>query len=57
MDGRFVPNFAMSLNDMRYIAGAARTPLDVHLMIGHPSNNIALFLKNLRPGDKRGNRI
>ena len=22
MDGRYVPNFAMSLNDMRYIAGA-----------------------------------
>ena len=21
MDGRYVPNFAMSLNDMRYIAG------------------------------------
>lgn len=25
MDGRYVPNFAMSLNDMRYIAGAAPT--------------------------------
>ncbi len=51
MDGRYVPNFAMSLNDMRYIASAASKPLDVHLMIEHPSNNIGLFLQNLRRGD------
>ncbi len=51
MDGRFVPNFAMSLNDMRYIAGATKKPLDVHLMIEHPNNNVQLFLNNLRPGD------
>ena len=48
MDGRYVPNFAMSLNDMRYIAGATSKPLDVHLMIEHPNNHINLFLKNLR---------
>lgn len=51
MDGRYVPNYAMSLNDMRYIANATATPLDVHLMIEHPNNNIGLFLENLRPGD------
>ncbi len=51
MDGRYVPNFAMSLNDMRYIAGAASKPLDVHLMIEHPSNNIGLFLRHLRKCD------
>lgn len=51
MDGRYVPNFAMSLNDMRYIASAAEKPLDVHLMIEHPNNHINLFLKNLRKGD------
>jgi len=51
MDGRFVPNYAMSLNDMRYIASAASKPLDVHLMVEHPNNNIGLFLKDLRPGD------
>lgn len=51
MDGRFVPNFAMSLNDMKYIASATKKPLDVHLMIEHPNNNVQLFLKNLRPGD------
>ena len=51
MDGRFVPNFAMSLNDMKYIASATKKPLDVHLMIEHPNNNIEIFLKNLRKGD------
>ena len=51
MDGRYVPNFAMSLNDMRYIAKATKTPLDVHLMIEHPYNRIGLFLSSLRPGD------
>ena len=51
MDGRYVPNFAMSLNDMAYIAKAAVKPLDVHLMIEHPNNRIQLFLNNLRPGD------
>ncbi len=51
MDGRYVPNFAMSLNDMRYIASATKKPLDVHLMIEHPNNRIGLFLSCLRPGD------
>lgn len=51
MDGRYVPNFAMSLNDMAYIASASGKPLDVHLMIEHPNNNITLFLKKLRRGD------
>lgn len=51
MDGRYVPNFAMSMNDMAYIASATKKPLDVHLMIEHPNNNIHIFLKKLRPGD------
>ena len=51
MDGRYVPNFAMSLNDMKYIAGAASRPRDVHLMIEHPNNRIGLFLEKLRKGD------
>lgn len=51
MDGRYVPNFAMSLNDMKYIANATKKPLDVHLMIEHPNNRIDLFLNNLRKGD------
>ena len=51
MDGRYVPNFAMSLNDMRYIASATDKPLDVHLMIEHPCNHIDIFLSSLRKGD------
>ena len=51
MDGRYVPNFAMSLNDMKYIASATKKPLDVHLMLEHPNNNVQLFLDNLRKGD------
>ncbi len=51
MDGRYVPNFAMSLNDMRYISSTAKKPLDVHLMIEHPNNHIKLFLNYLRKGD------
>lgn len=51
MDGRYVPNYAMSMNDLAYIARATRKPLDVHLMIEHPSTHIDLFLRNLREGD------
>lgn len=51
MDGRYVPNFAMSLNDMRFVADATKTPIDVHLMIEHPNNLIHMFLETLRPGD------
>jgi len=51
MDGRYVPNFAMSLNDMAYIASATKKPLDVHLMLEHPNNNIHIFLQKLRKGD------
>lgn len=51
MDGRYVPNYAMSLNDMRYIRSATTKPLDVHLMIEHPNTNIGLFLQNLHKGD------
>ena len=51
MDGRYVPNFAMSLNDMRYISKVTFKPMDVHLMVEHPSNTIDLFIRNLRKGD------
>lgn len=51
MDGRYVPNYAMSLNDLKYISSTTFKPLDVHLMIEHPSTNIELFIRNLRKGD------
>lgn len=51
MDGRYVPNFAMSLNDLRYIRSATTKPMDVHLMIEHPRTHIDMFLNNLKKGD------
>lgn len=51
MDGRYVPNFAMSLNDMSFIAAATKKPLDVHLMIEHPNHTVELFINRLRKGD------
>ena len=51
MDGRYVPNYAMSLNDMRYIRSATSKPLDVHLMVEHPNNTVELFIQSLREGD------
>lgn len=51
MDGHYVPNYAMSLNDMRYIASATSKPLDVHLMVEHPNHTIELFMESLRIGD------
>ncbi|MCM1106125.1 MAG: ribulose-phosphate 3-epimerase [Blautia sp.] len=51
MDGRYVPNYAMSLNDLAYIRSATNKPMDVHLMIEHPNTHINLFIKHLRKGD------
>lgn len=51
MDGRYVPNFAMSLNDLKCIRSVTDKPLDVHLMVEHPINTIDLFIRNLREGD------
>jgi ribulose-phosphate 3-epimerase len=51
MDGRYVPNFAMSLNDLKCIRSLTDKPLDVHLMVEHPSNTIDLFIKSLHKGD------
>ena len=51
MDGRYVPNYAMSLNDMSYIRSATDLPLDVHLMVEHPNNTIQIFLDHLKKGD------
>lgn len=51
MDGRYVPNFAMSLNDMKCIRSLTEKPMDVHLMIEHPNNSVKLFTDNLRKCD------
>ncbi len=51
MDGKYVDNFAMGLNDLRCIAEISSKPLDVHLMVEHPSDTIHLFTRCLRKGD------
>ena len=51
MDGRYVQNYAMSLNDLRCIRNLTDKPLDVHLMIEHPINTVDLFINSLRKGD------
>lgn len=51
MDGRYVPNYAMSLNDLRCIRSLTDRPLDLHLMVEHPLNTIRLFTSVLNPGD------
>ena len=51
MDGRYVPNYAMSLNDMSFIRSATEKPLDVHLMVEHPNNTIEIFIRHLKKGD------
>lgn len=43
MDGQFVPNFGMGLQDLSYIRSATKKPLDVHLMIKKPDRYLHLF--------------
>lgn len=43
MDGRFVPNFGMGLQDTACIRELTEKPLDVHLMIDDPGNYVELF--------------
>lgn len=51
MDGRYVPNYAMSLNDLSCIRQLTEKPLDVHLMVEHPNNTVDIFIRNLNKGD------
>ena len=43
MDGRYVPNYAMSLNDLRCIRSLTSKPLDVHLMVVDPDRLTQAF--------------
>lgn len=43
MDGSFVPNFGMGIQDMACIRKNTEKPLDAHLMIDNPGNYIELF--------------
>ena len=43
MDGCFVPNFGMGLQDVQFIAKASAKPMDVHLMIQNPGQYVKMF--------------
>jgi ribulose-phosphate 3-epimerase len=43
MDGDFVPNFGMGLQDAQYIAKNASIPVDAHLMIQNPARHVRMF--------------
>ncbi|ADH60417.1 Ribulose-phosphate 3-epimerase [Thermoanaerobacter mathranii subsp. mathranii str. A3] len=43
MDGIFVPNFGMGLQDIQCIRKNTKKPIDVHLMIINPENYVELF--------------
>lgn len=45
MDGKFVPNFGMGLQDIQYICKQGNQPSDVHLMIENPGDYVELFAK------------
>lgn len=44
MDGHFVLNFGMGLQDIEYIVKTAKKPCDVHLMVTHPDQYIQKFV-------------
>ncbi len=44
MDGSFVPNFAMGLEDVRAVRASTERPVDVHLMVERPSACVDLFI-------------
>lgn len=43
MDGNFVPNFGMGIQDLEYLCRRATVPVDLHLMIEQPGRYVRLF--------------
>ncbi len=43
MDGTFVPNFGMGLQDLELIRKVSKIPVDVHLMIMEPLRYVKMF--------------
>lgn len=43
MDGQFVPNFGMGLQDIEYLCSHATIPCDVHLMLQRPGDYVEKF--------------
>lgn len=44
MDGQFVPNFGMGLQDLEFIRRATKKKVEVHLMIKKPGSYLDLFI-------------
>lgn len=44
MDGQFVPNFGMGLQDLEYIRSATKLPVEAHLMIKKPDSYLNIFI-------------
>lgn len=45
MDGSFVPNYGMGLQDIQYIVSHASIPCDIHMMSVNPGEYVELFGK------------
>lgn len=43
MDGQFVPNFGMGMQDLEFLCSKAHKQVDVHLMIENPGNYVEKF--------------
>ncbi len=43
MDGSFVPNFGMGLQDAQYLCKNSSIPCDIHLMVNNPGQYVKLF--------------
>ena len=44
MDGTFVPNFTMGVQDVKAVRAATQKPVDCHLMIENPSTKVDWFI-------------
>lgn len=45
MDGQFVPNFCMGIQDLRAIRQLTQKPVEVHLMIKRPLSYLKVFIE------------
>lgn len=43
MDGNFVPNMALGLEDVKAVRQLTDKPIDIHLMVQNPNNFIKMF--------------
>lgn len=45
MDGAFVPNMALGVEDYKAVRSLTKKPMDVHLMVNNPQNIVPIFAK------------